>query len=269
MPSTVCVGDSWTGVNDCGISLGTVVGTKTTGTCAAACTPVTETWTSTHPDSPISSPHTPNATHYCSDITWTGTETCPGDPDVALGTVTGTQAASHLWSSSGLTSQTTTPVAADYCPDITWTDTATCTTAAADIVGTKNSGEQWVHGDNSQANKPVASEVCVGITWTGSNDCGSLGTVVGTKTDEHCDEDVSLGWSAPFIDTSQPVSEVCPDNSDPPGSLLYPSGYECTTEGAVHTDTAAEVIGCSVAGLPYQVTGYRYATYQQVCEVIN
>ena len=88
-------------------------------------------------------------------------------------------------------------------PEWNSTDPA-CSAAGETLYGTKNSGEQWVHGDNSQANKPVASEVCVSITWTGSNDCGSrLGTVVGTKTDGNCDDGVTLGWSAAvWIDTS-------------------------------------------------------------------
>ena len=185
--STVCVGDFWTGVNDCGVSLGTVNGTKTTGTCTGACTPATESWTASGQGNLTSRP---TESTVCTGITYTGVDNC----GTALGTVAGTKPARHLWSisDSSESDTTTIPVAANYCTNVTWSDTPTCAGRLPDISGTQTTGTCCVVDSNTQrwtapgqttlTSKPTASAVCSGVTYTGNDNCVSLGTVVGTKS---------------------------------------------------------------------------------------
>ena len=168
----------------------TLRGTKTGVPC---CSP---NWVWTWPSGVAGSGEPSGATRaqHCPSTVWSSSDStsCVTTGD----TLAGTKSASHRWSSSGThADRTTTPDAANYCPDITWTDSPTCGAKSGDIVGTKTSGEccvvnsasvSWAaSGQPTLDTKPAASSVCVGTTYTGSNNCGSLGTVAGTKAARH------------------------------------------------------------------------------------
>ena len=278
-PATVC--DSvaeYTETKTCAsgtyLSGGATSETRTIkGTKDCVCSPVTESWTSPGLTSKSSKP---SGSSYCPSVTWTGKKTCPGDPDQDLGTVTGTKAVIHRWSSSGFSDLTTTPVASNYCPSVTWEDNAQCASNSADIVGTKATVHTWSSNQDHTptTTTPVAAEFCPRVTWTVTSSVCSSTTpspITGTKSCPPIQPPTYV-WSNVVKDYTQPVTESCPDSSDPlrpVNDLLTHPGQPCSPQGAVVTFDTFETMSCRVNDegfeVPYDMIGYRFFTGKQTC----
>ena len=246
--STVCVGDFWTGVNDCGVSLGTVNGTKTTGSCATACSPVTQTWTTTTSGYSDQS-SLPTASSYCPRVTWTGTQSCPGEPDVSLGTVTGTRSSGETWV-QGSNTRTSRPAASTVCTGVAWTGSNDCGSLGT-VHGSRGCvctpvTQSWTTtsaGFNDRSNKPTAIYYCPSVTWIGTESCPgdpdvALGTVTGTKASAW-----SWSWPSGVSGSGRPS--------------VTTRAQQCATKSWTSTDTACSAAGETLRGTK---TGYPCCT---------